>query len=70
MTNALSGLPQPYGVGKVQVGVGLGFASDKKAVAIGMGYRATDAVVIRAGISKSAGSRGDVQGNLAVGYEF
>ncbi|GIU28884.1 YadA C-terminal domain-containing protein [Shewanella sp. MBTL60-007] len=70
MTNALSGLPQPYGVGKVQVGVGLGFASDKKAVAIGMGYRATDAVVIRAGISKSAGSRGDVQGNVAVGYEF
>ncbi|WP_041421701.1 YadA-like family protein [Shewanella sediminis] len=70
MTNALSGLPQPYNVGKMQVGVGLGFASDKKAVAVGFGYRATEAVVIRGGVSKSAGDRGDVQGNIAVGYEF
>ena len=70
MTNALSGLPQPYNVGKIQVGVGLGFASDKKAVAVGFGYRATEAIVIRGGISKSAGSRSDTQGNIAIGYEF
>ncbi|WP_394392165.1 YadA C-terminal domain-containing protein [Shewanella woodyi] len=70
MTNALSGLPQPYGVGKIQVGVGLGFANDAKAVAVGMGYRVNEALVIRAGVSKSAGNSGDVQGNVAVGYEF
>ncbi|EFE9472170.1 hypothetical protein GBH05_25970, partial [Escherichia coli] len=58
---ALSGLFQPYSVGKFNATAALGGYSDKQAVAVGVGYRFNEQTAAKAGI---AASDGDVSYNV------
>ncbi|ELO6394735.1 YadA-like family protein, partial [Escherichia coli] len=60
---ALSGLFQPYSVGKFNATAALGGYSDKQAVAVGVGYRFNEQTAAKAGI---AASDGDVSYNVGV----
>ncbi|EEV9072526.1 YadA-like family protein [Escherichia coli] len=64
---ALSGLFQPYSVGKFNATAALGGYSDKQAVAVGVGYRFNEQTAAKAGI---AASDGDVSYNVGVNFEF
>ena len=64
---ALSGLFQPYSVGKFNATAALGGYSDKQAVAVGVGYRFNEQTAAKAGI---AASDGDVPYNVGVNFEF
>ncbi|EEZ5182226.1 hypothetical protein C3U89_004399 [Escherichia coli] len=64
---ALSGLFQPYSVGKFNATAALGGYSDKQAVAVGVGYRFNEQTATKAGI---AASDGDVSYNVGVNFEF
>ncbi|HBB9655096.1 TPA: YadA-like family protein, partial [Escherichia coli] len=52
---ALSGLFQPYSVGKFNATAALGGYSDKQAVAVGVGYRFNEQTAAKAGIAASDG---------------
>ncbi|HFO5647363.1 TPA: YadA C-terminal domain-containing protein, partial [Escherichia coli] len=60
---ALSGLFQPYSVGKFNATAALGGYSDKQAIAVGVGYRFNEQTAAKAGI---AASDGDVSYNMGV----
>ncbi|EFB2190448.1 hypothetical protein FIF71_24580, partial [Escherichia coli] len=62
---ALSGLFQPYSVGKFNATAALGGYSDKQAVAVGVGYRFNEQTAAKAGI---AASDGDVSYNVGVNF--
>ncbi|EJJ3124994.1 YadA-like family protein [Escherichia coli] len=64
---ALSGLFQPYSVGKFNATAALGGYSDKQAVAVGVGYRFNEQTAAKAGV---AASDGDVSYNVGVNFEF
>ncbi|EIG2653762.1 YadA-like family protein [Escherichia coli] len=64
---ALSGLFQPYSVGKFNATAALGGYSDKQAIAVGVGYRFNEQTAAKAGI---AASDGDVSYNMGVNFEF
>jgi hypothetical protein len=66
---AFSQLVQPYGVGKVNVSVGLGFSKGAEAIAIGSGYRANEQLTFRGGVAYDSGSHNTTLG-LGAGYEF
>ncbi|MGX2957460.1 YadA C-terminal domain-containing protein, partial [Ursidibacter sp. B-7004-1] len=66
---ALSGLFQPYNVGKVNVTAAVGGYKSKTAVAVGAGYRFNDKVAAKAGVSFSTGG-GSASYNVGVNYEF
>ena len=63
----LSGLFQPYGVGKVNVTAGFGGYGSQGAVAIGAGYRINEKVATKAGVALNSGSSSY---NISVNYEF
>lgn len=64
---ALSGLFQPYSVGKFNATAALGGYSDKQAVAVGVGYRFNEQTAAKAGV---AASDGDISYNVGVNFEF
>mgnify|MGYP002655623795 FL=1 len=67
---ALSGLFQPYSVGKFNATAALGGYGSKSAVAIGAGYRVNPNLAIKAGAAIN--TSGDKKGsyNIGVNYEF
>ena len=50
---AMGQLAQPYGVGNFNVGVGAGNYNGESAIALGMGYRATENMTLRGAVSAS-----------------
>lgn len=66
---ALSGLFQPYNVGKVNVTAAVGGYKSKTAVAVGAGYRFNDKLAAKAGVSFSTGG-GAASYNVGINYEF
>lgn len=64
---ALTGLFQPYSVGKFNATAALGGYSDKQAVAVGVGYRFNEQTAAKAGV---AASDGDTSYNVGVNFEF
>ena len=67
---ALSGLFQPYSVGKFNATAALGGYGSKSAVAIGAGYRVNPNLAFKAGaaINTSGNKKGSY--NIGVNYEF
>ncbi|ECW6809943.1 adhesin [Salmonella enterica subsp. enterica serovar Enteritidis] len=64
---ALTGLFQPYNVGKFSASVAVGGFSDQQAVAIGAGYRFNENVAAKTGI---AFSEKDSSWNMGINFEF
>lgn len=53
---ALTGLLQPYGVGKVNLTASIGGYGDSQAIAVGIGYRIDENMAVKAGIAYSGGN--------------
>lgn len=53
---ALTGLFQPYGVGKVNFTAGMGGYGSSQAIAIGSGYRINENAAVKAGLAYSGGN--------------
>ncbi|MGP1925054.1 MAG: YadA-like family protein [Arsenophonus sp. NEOnobi-MAG3] len=53
---ALTGLFQPYGVGKVNFTAGIGGYASSQALAVGTGYRITENAAVKAGVAYSGGN--------------
>lgn len=53
---ALTGLFQPYGVGKINFTAGMGGYGSSQAIAVGLGYRISENTVFKAGVAYSGGS--------------
>lgn len=69
-TAALSGLFQPYGVGKFNLTAGVGGYTSESALAIGSGYRFDESVAIKAGVSTSTSNTSAIMYNTSVNYEW
>lgn len=69
-TAALSGLFQPYGVGKFNFTAGVGGYRSESALAIGSGYRLDENVAIKAGVSTSTSNTSAVMYNTSVNFEW
>ena len=67
---ALSGLFQPYGVGKMNLTVGVGGYKDESAVAVGVGYRFNESVAVKGGVATSAGNGSSTMYNASVNFEW
>ncbi|OOS23635.1 YadA C-terminal domain-containing protein [Moraxella pluranimalium] len=66
---ALSGLFQPYNVGKVNVSVAVGGYKSSSAVAVGSGYRLNENVATKAGLAFNTNG-GDVSYHAGVNFEW
>ncbi|EKA4568588.1 YadA C-terminal domain-containing protein [Escherichia coli] len=64
---ALTGLFQPYSVGKFNATAAVGGYSDEQALAVGVGYRFNEQTAAKAGV---AFSDGDASWNVGVNFEF
>ncbi|WP_252403823.1 YadA C-terminal domain-containing protein, partial [Escherichia coli] len=64
---ALTGLFQPYSVGKFNATAAVGGYSDQQAAAVGIGYRFNESVAAKAGV---AFSDGDASWNVGMNFEF
>lgn len=67
---ALSGLFQPYSVGKFNITAGIGGFRDESAIAVGTGYRFNDNVAAKAGVSSSMGDTSAIMYNASVNFEW
>lgn len=67
---AISGLFQPYSVGKLNMTVGIGGYRDESAVAIGTGYRFNSNIAAKAGVAASTGDSSSVMYNASVDFEW
>ena len=67
---ALSGLFQPYSVGRFNVTASFGGYKSEQALAVGAGYRATQQFAVKAGLATNLKSGGTPAYNVAVDYEF
>ncbi|SUC09744.1 adhesion A [Pasteurella canis] len=67
--SALTGLFQPYNVGKLNVSAALGGYKSENALAIGAGYRFNQNIAAKAGISSSL-NNSDLSYNVGFNYEF
>ncbi|MEQ5091701.1 YadA-like family protein, partial [Providencia rettgeri] len=67
---ALSGLFQPYGVGKFNLSAGIGGYRSESAIAVGSGYRFTDNFAAKAGVSTSTNEATAVMYNASVNIEW
>ncbi len=69
MAAAQASLLQPYGVGKTNITAAVGYYHNANAVAVGLGYRATEHLAFKGSISAT-----DVNQHLSAGagvsYEF
>ncbi|EOF5073395.1 YadA-like family protein [Salmonella enterica] len=66
---ALSGLFQPYGVGKFNLSAGVGGYGGESAIAVGTGYRFNENVAAKAGISSPAGNM-KMMYNASINFEW
>lgn len=66
---ALTGLFQPYNVGKVNISAALGGYGSSTAVAVGTGYRLDEKFAAKAGVSFNT-KGGKASYNIGVNYEF
>ncbi|EGY52690.1 YadA C-terminal domain-containing protein [Neisseria shayeganii] len=66
---ALSGLFQPYGVGKVNLSAALGGYRSQTAVAVGAGYRFNEMLAAKTGVAFNVRG-GGVSYNLGVNLEW
>lgn len=69
-TAALSGLFQPYGVGKFNLSAGMGGYRGESAIALGTGYRFNENVAAKAGISTTVGDSSSAMYNASVNFEW
>lgn len=53
---ALTGLFQPYGVGKINFTAGMGGSGSSQAIAVGSGYRINENAAVKAGLAYSGGN--------------
>lgn len=53
---AMGQLAQPYGVGKINLGVGVGSYNSEQAIAVGMGYRYSETTTMRAAVAANSGN--------------
>ena len=67
---ALSGLFQPYSVGKFNVTAALGGFKSDTAVAVGAGYRFHENFAAKAGLAVGTSSGGSASYNVGVNYEW
>ena len=67
---ALSGLFQPYSVGKFNVTAALGGFKSDTAVAVGAGYRFNENFAAKAGLAVGTSSGGSASYNVSVNYEW
>ena len=67
---ALSGLFQPYSVGKFNVTAALGGFKTDTAVAVGAGYRFNENFAAKAGLAVGTSSGGSASYNVGVNYEW
>ena len=67
---ALSGLFQPYSVGKFNVTAALGGFKSDTAVAVGAGYRFNENFAAKAGLAVGTSSGGSASYNVGVNYEW
>lgn len=67
---ALSGLFQPYSVGKFNVTAALGGFKSDTAVAVGAGYRFNENFAAKAGLAVGTSSRGSASYNVGLNYEW
>ncbi|RYC43357.1 YadA-like family protein, partial [Pectobacterium zantedeschiae] len=69
-TAALSGLFQPYGVGKFNLSAGVGGYKGESAIAMGSGYRFNENVAAKMGISMSAEGISSTMYNASINIEW
>ena len=67
---ALSGLFQPYSVGKFNVTAALGGFKSDTAVAVGAGYRFNENFAAKAGLAVGTSSGGSASYNVGLNYEW
>ena len=67
---ALSGLFQPYSVGKFNVTAALGGFKSDTAVAVGAGYRFNENFAAKAGLAVGTSSGSSASYNVGVNYEW
>ncbi|WP_165090689.1 YadA-like family protein [Neisseria yangbaofengii] len=67
---ALSGLFQPYSVGKFNVTAALGGFKSDTAVAVGAGYRFNENFAAKAGVAVGTSSGGSASYNVGLNYEW
>lgn len=67
---ALSGLFQPYSVGRFNLTASVGGYKSEQAMAIGAGYRVNQQFAVKAGVATDLKSGGSAAYNVAVDYEF
>ncbi len=68
--SALSGLFQPYNVGKFNLTTALGGYETTTAVAIGTGYRFDEKVAAKAGLSTNVGGFDEISYNVGINIEW
>nr|WP_314267371.1 YadA C-terminal domain-containing protein [uncultured Moellerella sp.] len=68
--SALSGLFQPYSVGKVNLTAALGGYETTTAIAIGTGYRFDEKVAAKAGLSTNVGGFDEISYNVGINIEW
>ncbi|MDR0217550.1 MAG: YadA-like family protein [Enterobacteriaceae bacterium] len=67
---ALSGLFQPYNVGKFNLSAGVGGYRGESSIAVGTGYRFNENIAAKAGVSTSFGDSSATMYNAAVNFEW
>ena len=67
---ALTGLFQPYNVGKFNLSVALGGYESEQAMALGTGYRFNENFAMKAGIASDLGSFDSVTYNIGANFEW
>lgn len=67
---ALSGLFQPYGIGKINMTAGVGGYQSESAVAVGVGYRINENVAVKGGIAAAVGNGSSTMYNASVNFEW
>ncbi|WP_129544091.1 YadA-like family protein [Serratia sp. 1D1416] len=67
---ALSGLFQPYGVGKFNFSAGVGGYKGETSIAVGSGYRFSENVATKMGVATSAGGMSSTMYNASVNFEW
>ena len=68
--SALSGLFQPYNVGKFNVSMALGGYESNTALALGSGYRVNENIAFKTGVASNTEDFKGVSYNAAVNFEW
>ena len=63
-------LAQPYGVGKANIGFGVGAYNGEQAIAVGMGYRYNEQTTFRGAVAANTGNDMEPVIAASVNYEW